>query len=88
MSFSFVKGKAYYANPTLQGAKQVIVACTGRSGHTATFTRVNILKRVEVVGIDGRETARIKADDGHDYFVSAAAEVDLDNAAKVLAALG
>lgn len=87
MEYSFEKGKAYYATPTLKGAKQVIVACTGRSGHTATFSRVDMLKRVDVRPFDGRETAIIKADDGLDYFVSASVDVDLENAAAVLAAI-
>lgn len=89
--YQFEKGKAYYANPTLQGAKQMIVACTGvtrgRDGLYATFTRVGLLKRVKVSEIEGRDTVMLKCADG-DYFVSSAIEVDLDNVANVLEALG
>jgi len=87
MSYSFEKGKAYYATPTLIGAKNKIVACTGRYGRTATFTRVDMLKRVEVGQVDDRETAIIKADDGLDYFVSSAVCADLENAVAVLSAI-
>ena len=84
---AFQKGDAYFATPTAKSAKQKIVACIGRSGRFATFARVNMLHRVKVGEIEGRETAIIRAKDGLDYFVSAAVIVDIDNAANVLAAM-
>ena len=84
---AFQKGDAYFATPTVKSAKQKIVACIGRRGRFATFARVDMLHRVQVGEIEGRETATIKAKDGLDYFVSAATVVDLDNVANVLAAM-
>lgn len=86
MRFTFEKGKAYFATPTIGGPK-VVVACTGRYGRYATFARVDMLKRVEVEAFDGRETARVAAKSGTDYFVSATVPVDLDCAAEVLECL-
>lgn len=84
---TFQKGDAYFATPTAKSAKQKIVACIGRRGRFATFARVNMLHRVQVGEIEGRETATIRAKDGLDYFISAATVVDVANAANVLAAL-
>ena len=84
---TFQKGDAYFATPTAKSAKQKIVACIGRRGRFATFARVDMLHRVQVGEIEGRETAIIKAKDGLDYFISAATVVDVANAANVLAAL-
>lgn len=88
MRFRFEKGKAYYACPVMAGAKKIIVACCARYGRTATFTRVNMLRRAEIRPIDDRETVMLAGDDGLEYMVSAAVDVDLENAAKVLEAMG
>ena len=88
MRFRFEKGKAYFANPTLPCAKQIVVACTSVSNGYATFCRVDMLKRVKVRPVDDRETVVIKSNSGLDYFVSAVCEADVANADKVHAAMG
>ena len=87
MKYQFEKGKAYYANPALPGAKQKIVLCigvnSGRAGIFATFSQVGLLKRAKVRNIEGRDTVMLRCCDG-DYFVSAAVDVNVSAAAEII----
>lgn len=74
--FAFVKGKAYVATPTIQGAPQRVVACIRRTAAAATFVDVREIHRVPIRIIMGRETATLKCTDGHDCLVSAVVEAD------------
>ena len=88
MVAAFEKGKTYFANPMMRGADRMIVACINRRGRMATFCVVGKVRRVDVESWDGRETARLKADNGLDYFVSSTTEVDFDHVAEVMELLG
>ena len=78
----FERGSAYIATAT-HGGEQMVVAVTGKRNGWVTFSRVNFHKRVAIREIEGRDTAMIRTAAGLDYFVSAACEVDLQNAAEV-----
>lgn len=86
--YRFAKGGAYMVTPVLPDAKKIVLACIGRRGRSAIFARVNDTYRVEVVVVDGRETAMIRGKDGLDYFASAAVEVDIARAMEIVAATG
>ena len=81
-AMQFERGRAYVATAT-HGGEQMVVAVTGKRNGWVTFSRVNLLKRVAIREIEGRDTAIIRTAAGLDYFVSAACEVDLQNAAEV-----
>lgn len=74
--FAFVKGKAYIATPTIQGAPQRVVACIRRTASAVTLVDVREIHRVPIRIIMDRETAMLKRTDGHDCLVSAVAEAD------------
>ena len=74
--FSFAKGKAYVATPTIQGAPQRVVACIRRTAEIVTLVDVRDVHRVPVRVIMDRETVMLKCTDGHDCLVSAVAEAD------------
>lgn len=74
--FAFVKGKAYIATPTIQGAPQRVVCCIRRTAAAVTLVDVREVHRVPIRVIMDRETAKLKCTDGHDCLVSAVTEAD------------
>ena len=84
--FAFKRGGVYYANPALQGAAQIAVACVGHDGSVVTLATLKGITGAHVRVIEGRETAQFGLDNGQQYFVSSVAEVEhLDEAGAAIA---
>lgn len=81
MSTIFRLGACYVATPHLEGAKQRLFVVAARSRGSVTFAMLRDVYRAQVRPIEGRETARVSADDGLDYFISSAVEADVGQAA-------
>ena len=74
--FSFIKGRAYVATPTMKGPAQRVMACIERGPGCVALVDVRGLHRVDVKVVMDRETAIVKDDNGIDYFASAVVEAD------------
>ncbi len=84
--YGFVPGCAYVANSTPKCPdQQIVVMAGGRdSGGRMTFVRVGGIASGQVETFDGRETVKIRFDDGSEFFVSSAVPADVDEASRVM----
>lgn len=79
----FVKGKAYKAIPTLQGAKSRLVVCLGRDAKQIQLAWADDLTVEHKEMFEGREIVQSKRPDGI-FIVSSAAPLDVDAAAPII----
>ena len=83
-AFKFEKGQAYVGTSTIDSRCQKVFVVSGRLGNAVSFSHVKDVKREIVDDCGGTEIAKVKDDDGFDYFMSARVPVDIDDAFHVV----
>ena len=83
----FAIGESYFAVPTMAGANKRIVTVAGRGHGRVALTFPTECATARVESVDGREIARITADDGRDYLVASTVRADVAAAADVMDAI-
>mgnify|MGYP003307811941 CR=1 FL=1 len=82
--YRFEKGSAYVGTSTVDRRRQKIFAVAGRQCEVVSFSCVKDVKRVTVDDCDGTEIVKLRDSDGHEYFMSARARADIDEAFRVV----
>lgn len=76
----FGVGRAYVGTATIDHKRKKVFQVVARRGSVVSVMHVKGVKRELADVCDGTEIARIKDDDGFDYFLSASVSVDIDAA--------
>lgn len=82
----FDVGLAYVGTATIDRSRKKVFQVVGRSanGLRVCVQPVKAVKRVTANVCDGNEIAKVRDDDGFDYFLSARVSVDVDAAFDVV----